>query len=568
MLARPPLWDLKLLLASRARQLRHRMEGLRNHSLLKVSVVLAFSITLTLGLYALFHRGFSFLGDYGEIKPRVLAIGFSLFYLSLGVMLMLSNAIIAYGVFYRGRESGYLLTTPARAEHVFSAQYLEVLAYSSWAFLFLALPLLAAYAHVERLGAGFLLGMAPLIACFALIPTGLGSLLAMGMALLGPRRVSLKAVSLSVAGVAALMLGLGRWALSVKRAQGEFDAVWLFGLLDRLAFADHPLLPSQWMAAGMSALAEGRWRDAGYQACSLASTAALLFTGGYALAWGRHRRAASRVEGAVGGGRTAWGRRLDAVLDPVLAVAFSRPSRLLLLKDLKTFLRDPAQWSQALVFFGLLGIYFLNLREMAYPIAQFYWKNLIAFLNLSATCLTLATFTGRFVYPLISLEGKRFWVLGLFPMPRGTLLWGKFWFSFLGGLLVSGGLIAVSDMMLDVPRGMALLHAYAVLVICAGLSGLAVGLGAAFPNLKEESPAKIVSGFGGTLNLVLSLGFMFGVILLVAIPCHLHYARELLGGADFRRVIAWACLAVFVMGAAATLIPLQMGLRAFRRMDL
>ena len=36
------------------------------------------------------------------------------------------------------------------------------------------------------------------------------------------------------------------------------------------------------------------------------------------------------------------------------------------------------------------------------------------------------------------------------------------------------------------------------------LCGLAVGLGALFPNFKEDNPSKIVSGFGGTLCLVAS----------------------------------------------------------------
>ena len=42
-------------------------------------------------------------------------------------------------------------------------------------------------------------------------------------------------------------------------------------------------------------------------------------------------------------------------------------------------------------------------------------------------------------------------------------------------------------------------------MMSAALSGLAVGLGALFPNFKEDNPSKIVSGFGGTLCLVVQL---------------------------------------------------------------
>jgi len=45
-----------------------------------------------------------------------------------------------------------------------------------------------------------------------------------------------------------------------------------------------------------------------------------------------------------------------------------------------------------------------------------------------------------------------------------------------------------------------------------------VGLGAIYPNLKEDNPSKIVAGFGGTLNLVLSLIFVLSIIGLEAVP--------------------------------------------------
>ena len=42
--------------------------------------------------------------------------------------------------------------------------------------------------------------------------------------------------------------------------------------------------------------------------------------------------------------------------------AAGRPLRLLLVKDLRLFRRDISQWSQFVIFFGLLGLYFLGLH--------------------------------------------------------------------------------------------------------------------------------------------------------------------------------------------------------------
>jgi ABC-2 type transport system permease protein len=48
-------------------------------------------------------------------------------------------------------------------------------------------------------------------------------------------------------------------------------------------------------------------------------------------------------------------------------------------------------------------------------------------------------------------------------------------------------------------------------------SGLAVGLGALFPNFKEDNPSKIVSGFGGTFCLVLSFLYIVAAVTLLAL---------------------------------------------------
>src|SRR6185369_11869071 len=106
------------------------------------------------------------------------------------------------------------------------------------------------------------------------------------------------------------------------------------------------------------------------------------------------------------------------------------------IKDIKSFMRDPAQWSQVLIFFGILTLYIGNLRNFSYPLDQPFYQNLIASLNLGATSMTLATMTSRFIFPLISLEGRRFWILGLLPIERRQIMISKFLFAASGSLLL------------------------------------------------------------------------------------------------------------------------------------
>lgn len=155
------------------------------------------------------------------------------------------------------------------------------------------------------------------------------------------------------------------------------------------------------------------------------------------------------------------------------------PIRLPILKDLRTFCRDPAQWSQFLIFFGLLA--FFNIHRPGYDVRSVYFHYLLSFLNLSVTALILSTFTGRFIFPLLSLEGRNFWVLGLFPLRRSETLWGKFAFSSGIALVATELLVVLSGWMLKIGVTMMLVHVALVAILCLGLSGISVGLGARMP---------------------------------------------------------------------------------------
>src|SRR5262249_61454977 len=169
------------------------------------------------------------------------------------------------------------------------------------------------------------------------------------------------------------------------------------------------------------------------------------------------------------GGRTARRRVGLYAIDALFHRLFfflPRPIRLLMLKDLRTFRRDPAQWSQFLIFFGLLAFYFLSIPRLGYGVQSPSWRNLVRFLNLSVTALILSTFTSRFIFPLLSLEGRNFWVLGLLPLKREAILWGKFAFASGISLVSTEALVILSDLMLRMGSPMIALHMGMVAVLC------------------------------------------------------------------------------------------------------
>ena len=417
----------------------------------------------------------------------------------------------------------------------------------------------------------YLLFLAFLIA-FVLIPGSLGAVAAILVARFFPRRQ--KSI---LASLAALVILAGIWlVVQLWPAPGDaFTPDWLDSLLGRLSFCQQPLLPSRWMSKGLVEAAKGNWSDGLFYLMVIFGYAGVAYLLAAVVARDLYRDAYSRVQGERSTKRKVGGYEVDELFHRVFFF-LPHPIRLLILKDLRTFRRDPAQWSQFLIFFGLLALYFLSIRRIGYDTQRPYWRNLISFLNLGVTSLILSTFTSRFIFPLLSLEGRNFWILGLLPLSRSSILWGKFAFSTGISLLSTELLIVLGDLMLRMPPLMIALHMGMVLVLCLGLSGISVGLGARLPNLKEEDPSRIAAGFGGTLNLLVSLVFIFTIVSSLALPCHLFFIGQDEFGAAGGRVLTenqfhfWLGVAVagsLVVGALATIIPLRIGIKAFRRME-
>jgi len=165
--------------------------------------------------------------------------------------------------------------------------------------------------------------------------------------------------------------------------------------------------------------------------------------------------------------------------------------------------------------FGLLALYIVNLRHFTHQLTSPFWINLVSYLNLGACSLNLATLTTRFVFPQFSLEGKRLWIIGLAPMGLPRVVKTKYWLASFASLLVTLSLITLSSYLLKMTLDRIAFFSSVVTVMTFALNGLAAGLGVLYPNFRDTSPSRIVSGFGGTLCLVLSFLYILASVLLL-----------------------------------------------------
>lgn len=559
--------DLGALAGLKWVETRNRVRRFTDHSKFKVAVISVFSGAFWYSLYRLFYLGLKLINGMAVNYNfhDLIAAMFYIFFFALTVMLIFSNGIIGYTSFFRSRETGFLLASPARPESVFLYKFGESLAFSSWAFLFLGTPLMAAYGHLFEAPWHFYFTSAIFLGTFMFIPAALGAMVAMIVTVFIPRTRRGLVVAGSAAGMLILLIVISR--LLTLRGGSAVDLKLAIEVFESISFSRNPLLPSYWLAKGILSLSAGNGASALFFLGVIAANVLFLMAVATSMSANLLMRGWFVSQGLKSGRRYGGGGWIDRAFSGLLFFV-DRNVRLIVVKDVKSFIRDPVQWSQFLIFFGLLAIYFLNLRTFAYEERDIFWKNLIAQMNLLATSLTLATFASRFIYPQLSLEGRRFWVIGMAPMEREKILFGKLALSFTCSLLLSECLIALSSFMLGTPLTLGILHAVSLFGICLGLSGLAVGLGAIYPNFSEDNPSKVVSGFGGTLNLVLSLLFVLVVLAAQAIPCFFYYGRWVISGAQFRWIIVGSMVGIAMISLAACLVPMSLGLRALKRLEV
>jgi ABC-2 type transport system permease protein len=543
---------------------------------LRISLVACLGALFWMGLYWLFLEGFQFLAGEVQMVPTL----FNAFFTSLFVMLIFSSALILFSGLYRSPEALFLLTQPVRAERIFIYKFQEAVWFSSWGFVLMGSPMLVAFGVVSEVSWFYYVLLLPFIVSFVYIPAGLGAIFCLLVVHWLPR-VRMHALAGAVVVVVAIAIGFG-WSVLNGSEFNIMTPRWFQEMSDRLRFTEQRLLPSWWLSAG---LLEASRTTAAIGETYRPSTQSLLF---FLLllsnalfvhlvaTWvaGRlYRSSFSRLQSEYSGARKTKIWWIDRVFEEA-SFFVPRQTRALLVKEFRLFRRDPVQWMQCLIFFGLLGIYFVNIRHFTYN-AQY--SSLIGFLNLAVVGLILATFTTRFIYPMISLEGKRFWILGLLTLSRDTILLAKFVFAAAGSLVPCSTLILLSDVMLGVPWPLYFAHQITCLALCAGVSAIAVGLGAMMPDLRETSPSKISAGFGGTLNLVASALYIMVLVLLTAIPWHAKVADEqgILQTFDSEAIqflgteqgVIGGVVATVVLGIVATVWPLYAGAKAFRRME-
>ncbi len=494
----------------------------------------------------------------------------ALLFCILTMFLIFSCGIILYSGLFASTESQFLMATPMPDDQIFAYKFQGALGFSSWAFVLLGSPILLSYGWHVKDGAPFYfyLVLPIFFLGFLLIPGSIGALACLIIVNLLPRAKRQILIGLGILAVALPIW----WLYSSFREAREFGVgsrTWFESLLSQLSMFGGRLVPFQWVAGGIRAAATDRADWMAYYLGLVWANGLFCYLVTVWAARHLYRRGFNRLASGGTLRRRYGGHWLDRMLTRVLFF-LDEQTLMLIVKDFRTFRRDPAQWFQILIFLGMSTFYFGAIR--------FYWeqdigrnfKNGVSTLTLVATSFLMCAYTGRFIFPMLSLEGKKFWILGLLPLDRGRLMMGKFIFSSLGCLFVGESLIVFSNLMLGMPWVIVIVHALTIGLLGLAFSGMSVGLGACMPNFRESDPSKIAVGFGGTVNLVMCLMLLGLVVTLTAVPLNYIYGRNPDGALPITAVPVPVWLAItagHAMAGAAIWVPMRAGMKNLRVLE-
>ena len=499
-------------------------KGLRTNRLMMLTIT-SFLLVYAGTSYFLVAKGIDYVHRLPVLGPllteRLVYLMFFLFF----VMLVISNATITGMGLFRRREAEWQVALPIPPRALVMWKTLEGMALASWGLMVLSAPILAALGRAFDAGPSFYLVNIPALLCLVTLAANLSTWTLLA-AVRWARRSWLWPVCLAAA--VALIFALSRmWTLQDTVVRNTDISASVGQILRHTEAAMHPMLPSAWVAE--SILSSGRnapERTLFFNLVLLSNALiALLVTVHLAGRWfpaAWNRLIASSTMRKKLAAEKYWYQLTPDEHEPPPAWArwmgLDRASLALLRKDTITFLREPSQWGQSLLIFGLLFMYTSNLRRLGYDLQDPFWLTVLSYLNLLVCSLALSTLTTRFIFPQFSMEGQRLWLLGMSPVPLKRILALKLRLSATVMAVLTSALVLISSLTISLPWHRVLLFVFAICMMSFGLTALALALGTILPNFREPNPARIVSGFGGTLCLIGSFLYIICSMTVMVFP--------------------------------------------------
>jgi ABC-2 type transport system permease protein len=534
-------------------------------------VFIVFGLTFWLSLSVLFGSIIFQFHGIEVVGPIVLRKLMELMMVSLFALLCFSNVVTALSTYYLSDDLELLLSMPIGRVQLYVSRLIETISQSSWMALAFGLPLLVSYGIAyEADGLYYLLATA-VLGMLVLIPASIGVATATLLVTIFPaRRIQEALIAAGVICLVAILLTLRLLRPERLADADSFESVAAYVAELQAPMPD--LLPPKWASEVLLASLQGRplpFIELGLLATGAVATFGLAR---WLTTW-LHDSGRSKAQEARAA-RLAKAGWLDWLL-ALWTAPLSSQARAIVIKDVKTFFRDPGQWTQLFLVASIVAIAIVSVASL--PLDVFRgpwmaaWVNTLAFLMLALVGLVMAALAARFQFSAVSAEGRAFWLVRTGPLTAEAFLWAKAW-PYLPPMIITGEVLAIaSGRILGADTFLLWIAGGTALLLGFGISGLAVGMGAIWPDFKADNLAQVPSSPAGLLFMASAVSLVLLVLTLEA-PAVYFFLAEIYSDEPFdqrRMLIAIGCMtAAAAVCIFSAIWPVRYGARRLWEREL
>lgn len=470
------------------------------------------------GLFALLLFLFGRFWSEELVGPLLARALMQMMLVFLFVMLCFSNIITALSTYFLAEDLELVLAMPISRPVFHYARFADTVGQSSWMMTLFGGPVFLAYGVVAEAGWVYYLSVLLCVPALMIIAANLGVVVATTLVNVFPaRRTRELMVLLGLMMITALFVVMRALAPQRLFETDDFQNLALF-------LAD--------MQVPAPAMMPARWASDVILAALLFSPipwtqAALLATGTFAsCAVARWSTAIGFDNGWVRAQEARSARFYRSPLFDQISRVLPADMQAIFARELRVFVRDPAQWSQIFLLAGLCAVYLVSISTL--PVDNFtgnirrWITETIAFLNLGMGGFVMSAIAARFQFTAVSREGRSWWLIRSAPVVPTRWLWAK---SLLGliPMLVVGEIVVVgSGLLLGASGQLIALEAVTTVFMGFALSTMALAMGALWPDFKADTAARAAASPAAVFYMVVSLAFICLILGLEVVGVYLY----------------------------------------------
>lgn len=435
------------------------------------------------------------------------------------------NIIVAYSTLYRSDEVIFLFSKPVKSFKIFIIKFLDNFFYSSSTLLLMLISVIAGYAFYFSLGFESII----ILIFFNFLPfifsaASLGVILLLLLIKLASK-IGVKKVIYGLTSAYVLVIFFFFKIQSPVGLAKEIMKYYPFTEKDRYLSDLIPpilkLLPNNWLSESTFWITLNKFENALpiillqiIVSILLCSVAIFLGKRWYFDTWLKNVAITSEYLEKRKNKKSVFGFASKSLLKP--------QNESIIKKEFWLFIREVSQVLHLFILLLLISIFMFSVKGIQYiGFGNYHLQTMVYLSVLLFNLLLITTLSLRFVFPLISLEGLSFWKIKSAPVSNRLFLTQK--------LFLPGSVIFVTSQLLSFFTN----YRFGInFIIFSGLItgfitvtifSINLGMGAFFANYKDKNPIRISSSQGASLSFLISIAFMFFIIIILYNPISSYF---------------------------------------------